>query len=323
MDMKKINIVVTMDCEPTTQTTHPTATGPHDWDLGRRATEGYADIVREYGFPVTFFIHPEAAVAQADMFRDLRAGGASLALHMHPWKYSMWRYQGKRYMAHYGGLTEQEQRDLLIESSAMWADALGEKPTLFRPGTFSANDAIFKVLAELGFKGGSCSVPGRMMPEMRAVWTGAEPDPHRTDPSFRQVRGTLDFVNVPVSTDFSTLLEGRLGRRLHPDLRPDIDWEAEYGVTYPEIARNLVRQIMERKPTVPAICFISHNHYDYCDEKDPATIRLRQSLEALRQACDEADIHAKPATIHDVVDAVMGTPLQKDEIVLEGAIMNK
>ena len=321
--MKEINIVVTMDCEPTTQTTHPSATGPHDWELGRRACEGYADIVGEYGFPVTYFVHPEAAIAQADMFKHLRSNGACLGLHMHPWKYSMWRHDGKRFMAHYGGLSEADQRELLQESSQLWEDALGERPTLFRPGTFSANDSVFKVLAELGFKGGSCSVPGRMMPEMRAIWTGALPDPHRTSAVLRQIAGPLDFVNVPVSTDFSTLLEGRLGRRLHPDLRPDIDWESQYGVTYPVIARNLVEQLIERQPAEPTICFITHNHYDYRDADDPATRRLRQSLEALCQACDDAGLRAAPATIERVVDATLALPYEEEDMVLEGSIMSK
>lgn len=321
--MKEINVVVTMDCEPTTQTTHPTATGPHDWDLGQRSCEGYARIASEFGFPVTYFIHPEAAIAQADMFKRLRGQGACLGLHMHPWKYSMWRHNGERFMAHYGGLIEEEQRELLKESAALWEEALEQRATLFRPGTFSANDAIFKVLAELGFKGGSCSVPGRMMPEMRAIWTGAHPDPHRTSPVLRQLVGPLDFVNVPVSTDFSTLLEGRLGRRLHPDLRPDIDWETQYGVSYPTIARNLVEQLMERNPAVPTICFITHNHYDFEDSQDPATRRLRQSLEALQQACAAAGVAAKPATIDSVADAVLALPHEEEDMVLEGSIMSK
>src|SRR5690606_3082624 len=122
---------------------------------------------------------------------------------------------------------------------------------------------------------------------------------------------------------FSTLLEGRLGRRLHPDLRPDIDWESQYGVTYPTIAKNLVEQLVERKPAVPTICFITHNHYDYRDANDPATRRLRQSLEALRQACDDAGIHAAPATIDSVVNAVLALPHEEEDMVLEGSIMSK
>lgn len=321
--MKAIRIAVTMDCEPTTATSHPTATGPKDWALGERAVRGYADIAASYGFPVTFFIHPEAAQAQADLFKQLRAQGACLGLHMHPWKYALWRHQGRRFLAHYGELSENEQRALLSESGALWQEAFGDWPKYFRPGTFSANDAIFKVLAELGFRGGSCSVPGRMMPEMRAIWSGAEPDPHRANDRFRQIRGGLDFVNMPVSVDLSLLLEARLGRRLHPDMRPDIDWEAQYGVTYATIAANLVAQMQQRAPAVPTICFISHNHYDYCDPSDPASIRLKESLDALCAACHDAGIQPVGATLEQVVEDVLARPCEPEDFVYEGSIVDK
>ena len=105
---------------------------------------------------------PAAAVAQAGLFRELKEKGACLGLHMRPWKYSLWRHQGRRYFAHYGGLSIIEQHELLEESSVLWAEAIGHRPCYFRPGTFSANDAIFQVLAAQGFRGGSCSAPGRL-----------------------------------------------------------------------------------------------------------------------------------------------------------------
>lgn len=321
--MQKIQVVVTMDCEPTTETTHPTATGPDTWALGERAVRGYAEIANEYNFPVTFFIHPEAAVAQTSMFDELRRHGACLGLHVHAWKYSLWRHQGKKYMDHYGGLSEQEQWAILGETSALWQQALGEKPLYFRPGTFSANDAIFKVLTGMGFKGGSCSVPGRQMPEMRAVWQGAEPDPHRGHATFRMLAGDLNFVNMPLSTDFSLSLKGRKGRKLHPDLRPDIDWLAQYNLTYDEIAENIVTQIIQRAPTVPVINLVSHNHFDYCDPKDPAFQRFHDSLKALKKACNAKGLKPVGATIADVTDTLLAKPVTKSELVLEGNVVDK
>ena len=318
-----IKVVVTMDVEPTTATTHPTATGPAEWGLGERAVCGYADIAGELGFPVTYFVHPEAAVAQADVFDRLRSEGACLGLHMHAWKYSMWRHGGGRYMAHYGGLSESEQQAILAESGALWHTALGEWPRYFRPGTFSANDAIFRVLADMGFRGGSCSVPGRMMPEMQAVWVGAEPDPHRTHPEFRMIAGEMDFVNMPMAVDFSIALEGRKGRKLHPDLRPDTDWMGQYGLTYDTIAKNIVSQVVARAPAVPVINIVSHNHFDYRDPNAPATRRLRDSLRALSSAASEANVQLVGATLEEVVDDVLALPPRVDPFVCEGNIIDK
>lgn len=320
--MDEIRVIVTMDCEPTTATTDPSATGPKDWIAGERAARGYADIARSYGFPVTYFIHPETALAQADVFNDLARQGACLGLHMHPWKYSLWRYGGRRYLAHYGGLSEGEQRTLIAEASALWREAIGYQPLYFRPGTFSANDAIFKVLAELGFRGGSCSAPGRMLPEMRAIWTGAEPDPHRANPEFRQVRGTLEFANMPISMDFSALLTGREGRRMHADLRPDVDWPAQYGVAWKTIATNIVAQIKARAPQVRVISVLTHNHYDYPDATDPATQRLHAILTEIHSACTAAGVRPTGSTVAEVVDEVLGAPATDDPFVCEGGVFD-
>ena len=73
--MKEVRIVLTMDCEPTTATSHPTATGPRDWAHGERAVRGYWEIAQAHGLPVTYFIHPETALAQAAMFNELAAAG--------------------------------------------------------------------------------------------------------------------------------------------------------------------------------------------------------------------------------------------------------
>lgn len=318
--MKTIGIMMTMDCEPTTATTHPAATGPRDWSHGERAARGYWDIGKAHDIPVTYFLHPEVAIAQADVFRELEAQGACLGLHMHPWKFSMWRYNGTKYLAHYGGLSADDQRALLTEASELWEKAIGHRPLYFRPGTFSANDAMFGVLADLGFKGGSCSAPGRMLPEMRAIWTGAEPDPHRANAEFRQARGDLDFVNVPQSMDFSALLSGRIGRRMYADLRPDTDWPTQYGVSWQTIATNIVAQIRERSPAVPTMGVLTHNHYDYVDPQEPAAQRLRALLAETFKACDAAGISLVGTTLATIVDAVMALPRVAEPFVCEGGI---
>jgi len=318
--MNSISIVMTMDCEPTTTTSHAAATGPRDWAQGERAVRGYLAIAREFGFPVTFFIHPETAIGQAEMWKELEAEGATLGLHMHPWKYSMWKHGGAKYFQHYGALSEHEQRDLLTEASNLWADAIGHRPLYFRPGTFSANDAIFRVLDDLGFAGGACSAPGRMMPEMRAIWTGAEPDPHRASAVFRQVKGDLDFVNMPQTMDFSKLLAGRIGRRMYADLRPDIDWHGQYGVEWPVLARNLVDQLLERNPAVPVMGVLAHNHYEYLDNDQPVTNRLRVILAESVKACRDKGIEPVGRNIADIVKAVRALPRESEALVIEGAI---
>jgi Polysaccharide deacetylase len=320
--VQDIKVVMTMDCEPTTATSHPQATGPANWSAGEDAVRGYVEIAAGYGLPVTLFVHPEAAVAQSALYRELENNGACLGIHMHPWKFSLWRHQGRKYLAHYGGLSAIEQQELLEESSSLWAEAIGHRPRYFRPGTFSANDAIFQVLAAQGFRGGSCTAPGRLIPEMQAIWTGAQPDPHRASAVFRQAQGALDFANMPLSADFSKPLAGPSGRSMFADFRPDVDWPGQYNVSYRTIATNIVTQVCERRPAVPVLNSITHNHYAYRDTTDPVYRRLRVMLDEMMAACHKAGLRMTGATLKDVADEVLARPAVQEPFVCEGAIFD-
>ncbi len=318
-----LRIVLTMDCEPVTTLTHGSATGPATWAFGERAVAGYAAIGREYGWPVSFFVHPETAEAQPGLFLGLERDGAHLGLHVHPWKYAMSRHAGGRYLEHWGGLSDDDQRSLLIETGDLWAGAFGRRADHFRPGTFSANDATFRILSELGFVGCSCSLPGRQMPEMRANWTGTEPDPHRAHPTFRQIAGPLDLAEMPLTVDFSRSLQGRIGGRFFPDLRPDIDWQDKFGLAYRDIATAIVDQIIERKPAVPVLNLITHNQFDFADADDPACRRLRDAIEAVVAAARARGVRLVPATVGDVTAAVRALPATGLPFVCEGNMYGK
>ena len=156
------------------------------------------------GYPVTLFAHPEVAVAQPGLLLELQEAGACLGMHLHPYK-----FDDARYPRDLGYFTAEQQTDLISSASKVWSDALGQHPRYFRGGVFSANDATFGVLAELGFHGGSVSCPGRVLPEAMAIWAGAELYPHRANLSFRQIEGDSDFVEVPISVDTSRPMERR------------------------------------------------------------------------------------------------------------------
>lgn len=293
--MKTIDILVTMDVEPPLpEGSRPEgASGPKNWDDSARFIDGYAAIAAGHDLPVTFFLHPEVTQAHADLFHRLEAEGACLGLHLHPWKFSDGRYQ-----AHFGGLDATLQCAILSEAVAMWQAGLGKRPEYFRPGTFSANDATFGVLEALGFRGGSCSIPGRVYPDLNAVWAGCPPDPHRANGAFRQLPGDLNFVNIPLSVDLSRV-ETRGNRQFCWDLRPD--WhKADYAL----IARNIVAQTLERAPAVPVIQMVTHNDNDYTDPEDRVCRNFRAALDAIMRACAEHGVRARGATFADVCTAV-------------------
>ena len=107
---------------------------------------------------------------------------------------------------------------------------------------------------------------------------------------------------------------------MHADLRPDTDWEAQYGVSYKTIARNIVAQVIERNAAVPVINLMTHNHYDYRDGSAAATRRLHVIFRELGAACAAAGVQAVGATLADVADAVLAMPAVKEPFVSEGTV---
>jgi hypothetical protein len=178
------------------------------------------------------------------------------------------------------------------------------------------------VLAAHGFRGGSCSAPGRLIPEMQAIWIKGQPDPHRASAVFRQAQGELEFANMPLSADVSQPLAGPSGRSMFADFRPDVDWPGQYGVSYRTIATNIVSQVRERRPAVPVLNSITHNHYAYRDTADPVCRRLCVMLDELMSACHKAGLRVIPATLQDVTDEVLARPAVAEPFVCEGAIFD-
>lgn len=292
--LDKIYISISMDCERDRTFTDPTASGPSDFAASAGWVRSYADLAGAYGWPVTFFLHPEVAEGQTDLFLELEREGACLGLHLHPWKFGEGRYR-----SHFGGLSEADQRAALSEAIALWQRAIGRRPEYFRPGTFSANDATFRVLVDLGFRGGSISAPGRVYQDLFSIWTGAVKDPHRPHPSFRQRPGTLPFANIPLTHDYSNIVELN-GRLFHRDLRPDYT-DANYNL----IANNIVEQLIERNPLVPVIHMVTHNDHDYTNPQDRVRRNYDTVLREIDQACRSRGIEPVGATIEQLANMVL------------------
>ncbi|MCJ9671592.1 MULTISPECIES: hypothetical protein [unclassified Neorhizobium] len=294
-----------MDVEPTTATTAKGASGPPDWEYGRKAVLAVWKACRERDLFPSFFLHPEAILAQAELFRDLEKQGATLGLHLHPQKWSAYRHGGKKYFKDFGLLNAQETREILKETIPIFEKAFGHHPFYFRPGTFSFNDAQFAILAELGFIGGSVSAPERVVPHKSAVWAGAELDPHYANDVFRVTRGDSKFIELPLSVDTSTLFT--TGQVKHyADLRADTVWSG-YSLTYTDIANNIVAQMQERNPAIKTLVSVLHNDEAYFDAEDPFAQNMIQSFDAQIQACKDAGLKYAGVTAATVIEMAKTT----------------
>ncbi|MGD0176050.1 MAG: polysaccharide deacetylase family protein [Candidatus Bathyarchaeia archaeon] len=289
---RKVLVFVTMDGEPVRAHLTPNAlrlspTGPPDIAASERSIRGFTAIARQYGFPTTLFLHPEVAVSQSDFLLKLRKQGVCLAMHLHPYKFGDGRYKQDL-----GAYSASEQRRIIEEAANVWEKALGQRPLYFRGGWNSANDNTFRVLQELGFKGGSLSVPGGTWPDHFAVWSGAEPYPHRAHLEFRQVKGNSNFVEVPMSADL---------QRLVPH-----EWlELDEPYNYEKIIRNILEDLKTHSPPYCTIGMDTHNDQDYSNPDHSSTVKCRFAFDLIRTLCAEMDVQPMGMTIESICELVL------------------
>ena len=296
-----VHVLFTMDCEPAAADVTPYAlemsgSGPPDYEASERSIRAYVATLEARGFPATLFAHPEVAVANRDLLLELQDGGACLGLHVHPYK-----LRGGEYRYDLGAYEATRQREILRKAVSVWEGALGQKPLYFRAGYFSANDATFGVLQELGLRGGSLSNPGRVLPEHCSVWAGAEPYPHRAHLGFRQIVGDSDFVEIPVSVAFR--------RPFRKGEAREVGYEWPYVPASKYDHRAVVKDILERVVADSAQCGTivadTHNDQDYSDPDHPASVNLAVILDAIASRCAELRLRPVGCTVADVCDRIL------------------
>lgn len=293
--------LLTMDCEPphTEVTPHAarmSGSGPADYAKSERAIRGYAEAAGERGYPVTLFLHPEVATAHRELLLELQSRGACLGMHLHPYKLGKGEYGDDL-----GAYSASGQRDILKEAVRAWEKALGQEPRYFRPGYFSANDATFAVLLELGFRGGSLSNPGRVLPQHCSVWAGAEPYPHRAHLAFRQIKGDSDFIEIPVSADFERPVE------VGDAHEQGYEWPylASQRYDHRAVIADVVARVSRDAPRCGTIVTDVHNDQDFSPGAYPARTNLDLILESIEAAGDDSGLNVVPTTIDELCKIVL------------------
>jgi len=299
----------TMDVEPVT-TDNTRVSGPKSNKEGEICVKNYISAIGEYGYTPTFFIHPELGKVQSDFFLELQSKGACLGLHLHTTKFIK-----KKYDCEMGGLSGEQQREILEIAIELYKRYFGFRPELFRPGVFSANDYTYKLLHELGFKGGNISVPGRIWPDKCAIWSGAYPYPHFAHPNFRQIPGDLPFVEIPLSVDFTQPLQ------LHPlgfwhyfDLRPG-DIYSKNNLAPRDhrlILKNIVQQLATDNPALKTIVIDTHNDFEYLDRSQESAQHLHTVLEEIEPELKNYGLKPVNATFNDALQKFLKIKMGED-----------
>lgn len=265
---EKLYLSNKIDCEATQP-----AIG--DAELGRRGAMGFADVLEAHDCRGSFYCIPSEAQSNGDVYRQLRARGHEIGLHVHPADLGYQEFLGV-----YG---PDEQRDILRRSMDAYAQALGETPVGICLGYGSCNDHTAMVLYELGFRHGAMQVPGRILPECASVAAGAPLDAHYKHRWNRVLTGDLDFVELPNTVDPNSRMWG--GKHCQ-DLRIELVDAKNHFYT---IRQAIERQVRAGTP-VKLLVAVTHNTYEY---SDPADFR-RQTLEGVlahaRRLAQEHDL---------------------------------
>jgi hypothetical protein len=282
-----------MDCERIAEYS-PTG-GPESWAQSERAIRGFAEILLRHNLLATLFITPETAVQHEAMFLELEKQGFELGMHLHPQS-----FRDNTRDEHLGGYAYEDQVEILSQAQDDWADAFGKRATSFRPGHFSANDSTFKALYDTGFRQGSVSPPERLIPHLRAVWLGADPDAHHAHPCFRLIPGDLDFLEVPMTIDPDRrILNGETA----------LEFRIEWGSAEDHLATvdKRVADLVAREVELKTLVCITHNMYEFEDENDPHRQTLAAVAESIWEAGDKGGLKLVAQTlagIHQVFDSV-------------------
>ena len=289
---KLVYIMMTMDCESAKVDVSDhgismSSSGPADYKESERSIRGFVDAVGRAGYPVTLFLHPEVAITHRNMLLGMQSNGVCLGLHLHPYKLA-----DSSHSDGLGAYPENEQRVILREAITAWESALGQRPQYFRAGYFSANDATFRLLDKLGFRGGSLSNPGRILGSHFSTWDGSDPYPHRAHPAFRLISGNTNFIEIPVAVAY-----GRPVSRGHAGEK-GYEWPyIPHTYDHQAVVADILGRFTDDRPDFGTLVTDTHNDHDYTDTNSSASINLDRILTAIQKSCDELDLKSSGTTI--------------------------
>ena len=297
-----LNVVFSMDCLPAggREEVH----GAERWDDAHAAPAAFAECLMELGFKATFFVAPEAAGRLRHQIEQLSGEGCEVGLLCHP--------QLSGYQACLGSYSYDRQREIVGLARTVWDNELSEPPAAFRPGFFSANDYTYHVACMEGFSQGSCSLPGRMDNDQCSMWYQAYPFPHHTDPLDRSAAGTMEFLEVPVTSDFeaASFLTGET--YTPPHLRIE---EPDFHEYAGDLIYRQLERMQEDQVDIKVIHFVTSNVVAWHRDEDPHCARLKHISAMLDDIADEEGLQVRWVsleTLHEELDEALGVGLDEE-----------
>jgi hypothetical protein len=287
MDSNTLHIIFTMDFMPPGD--RGPLHGPESWRQAEDTLRAFMDGIEAAGQTATLFVAPQCLKALGGILEEVGRQGGQLGLLCHP--------QLSNYQSYLGSYSFDRQREIIRHSVALWERQREDRPRTFRSGFFSANDYTYQVLCLEGFEQGSCSLPGRIDPEQCSLWQSAAPFPHHTDPLDRKLAGTMEFFEVPVTSDFEASGDPQAETYTPPHLRieePNINDHAE------KVIRTHIEGMEGDQARGRSIVFVTHDAVPWGQSPNPHRERLHNLLSLLEDLCAKKGLEPTPATVKDL-----------------------
>jgi len=291
-DKEPLHVLFTMDCLPPKGS--PVVAGPPSWDDAIGAVVSFGQTLAEEGLAGTFFVAPEGLQRFRGAMDDLASAGMELGVLCHP--------QLSGYQSFLGSYGYDRQREIIGLARTLWEREMGGAPASFRAGFFSCNDYTFQILCLEQFRQGSCSLPGRVDPDQCSLWRGAYPFAHHTDPLDRKAEGTMEFFEVPVTSDFAARDRVSAETFTPPHLRIEDPGINDY--LQQTLDRYLDSMAAGEIP-LKSIVFVTQNSTGWGKADDPHVERLHNVASLLRQVADSRGMSLSAATtemLHTLAD---------------------
>jgi hypothetical protein len=285
-----------MDCLPARSV--DVVRGPESARDAAAEMESFAGALDAEGLNATFFIVPEALKDLCDTAGDLLGQGAEMGMLCHP--------QLAGYRACLGSYGFDRQREIVAGGREAWERGFGPPPANFRAGFFSANDHTYHAIRMEGFTQGSCSLPGRMDGEQCSMWFGSYPFAHHTDPLDRAARGTMEFLEVPVTSGYWQLSHPSYETYTPPHLRVE---EPEVHDYAREIVETHLREMGQNELPLAVVTFVTSNLVRWSSPEDPHVERLQNLCSMLRECADMHGMELRGISLeglHAAWDEAMG-----------------
>lgn len=285
----EFHVCWTIDCESSRREIS-------DLELGENAIRGVAGILEEKGWRGTFFLIPEEIPPLARLLEE-KLNVHELGLHFHPDESGLQSPYLGTYSCDY-------QKEIIQKAQEIFQKHFGVQAVSCRPGYCSANDSTFAVMAACGLRQASASIPGRRMTSTASNWAGAPLFSHYAHPYNRFLSGGLDFVEIPVSVDWESMIWGGL----HPqDLRVEYTDEKNHSFLIEKIMR---RQVAENLP-LKALVVLTHNLFRYSDTGDFRRDTMLGMIATIERCAKEMGLEIVGSTLEEAASAYRAAaPLQ-------------